>query len=317
MLVTRLYARIAEHTVGKVDGRVSRCFPSPLKEFIMALTDSVRLAIVKFALDQEAAGAHYLWGSAGEIPDTTDSPTASNSRKAVFMEPSRLTPSNPSVMAAKATDGGAHVCAGRYHNIKGGGGRTFSPADRDLIDYLKSLGGIPEASWQPFCGKFTPRIMSGSTVETEMVWGEQCKGIRHFDCVGFINWCFSMGSNSQYQYSMAQYANYDVEVIKDENTDAPLLDEKGKARTEVRGINQAGGTVPSKVISGWVVTDRQNQTRTMMNDPEVKPADIVLRPGHIGLCTGAGEVVHASQAIDGVIRGPYKPAGWSYRIRLA
>ena len=36
-----------------------------------------------------------------------------------------------------------------------------------------------------------------------VVWGEACMGIRHFDCIGFINWCISEDVR-QFHHSIQQ-----------------------------------------------------------------------------------------------------------------
>src|SRR6185437_5393406 len=118
----------------------------------------------------------------------------------------RLEPYSPSLWAASCSVDGTHVCAGRFASLPGG--RTASAHDQDLKDYLASLKGQDPDSWPPFYKIYWPRVMSGKTVTTQIVWGEDCRGVRHFDCVGFVNWTLAtILHRAQIQDSIAGWTN--------------------------------------------------------------------------------------------------------------
>jgi cell wall-associated NlpC family hydrolase len=143
-----------------------------------------------FALSQAAIGAHYVWGATGAVPDGTGGTIRRPG--SVSLEPPRLQPASPSVFAALCAVDGRHVCAGRYQEINGG--RPANAGDADLVAYLLSLQLMPQATWLPFFIHFSPRVTDGGTI----VWGEDCRGRPHFDCVGLINWAAEQAVESRY-----------------------------------------------------------------------------------------------------------------------
>ena len=155
------------------------------------------------ALSQVDAGAHYVWGSAGATPGG-----AEGTRRRpgdVFLEPARLAPGSPSVFAAACSVSGRHVCAGRYQNEVLGGGRPAAADDADLVAYLASLEDRDETEWEPYYELYTPRVTDSGLI----VWGEDCRGRKHFDCVGLINWCAENAVDRRYpiSYEISQWAS--------------------------------------------------------------------------------------------------------------
>jgi cell wall-associated NlpC family hydrolase len=150
-------------------------------------------------------GSHYLWGSAGATPGGKDG--AWYRPGAVNLERSSLDPAKPSVFAATCDWAGHFVCAGIYRKIPGGRG-DVNPQDRDLKDYLSLLGNLKrENLWYPFYSRFTPRVVRGSNVDSDgrIVWGEDCREVRHFDCVGFVNFVLSQTTIPNWAYDIPQY----------------------------------------------------------------------------------------------------------------
>src|SRR5690348_12107598 len=84
-------------------------------------------------------GCHYLWGAAGATPGGSE---GINRRPgSVALAAPRTAPTNPAVFAAQCSVDGLHTCGGRWDASHGGieGGRTASPSDQDLINYLDGL----------------------------------------------------------------------------------------------------------------------------------------------------------------------------------
>lgn len=142
-----------------------------------------RLKVIQVALSQ--VGAHYLWGAAGATPGHLDGmPGRPGS---VMRLPDVLDPDAPTLRSAACDVDGYHVCAGRFSRV---GGRVVSPRDKELDEYLLGLNRLQPAAWQPWSGLW-PRRMKGRTVTEQIVLGEDCTIRKHFDCIGFVNWCLS------------------------------------------------------------------------------------------------------------------------------
>jgi cell wall-associated NlpC family hydrolase len=163
-----------------------------------------RRAVVAEA--QRHVGAHYVWGAAGATPGGQDGMPARAG--AVLRVPDRLDARNPCLRAASCSVDGLHVCAGRFQTV---GGRVLQPGDAALTRYLDSLRGKPAEQWQPMNGLW-PRMMEGKKVTRQIVLGESCIGVRHFDCVGFINYCLSVVLRRSVQNSIEGWINNSPEV---------------------------------------------------------------------------------------------------------
>jgi cell wall-associated NlpC family hydrolase len=143
-----------------------------------------RARVVEVALSQ--VGAHYLWGAAGATPGRLDGmPGRPGS---VMRLPDVLDPGSPVLRSAACDVDGYHVCAGRFSRA---GGRVVAPRDKELDEYLLGLNRLQPAAWQPWNGLW-PRKMKGRTVTEQIVLGEDCTARKHFDCIGFVNWCLSL-----------------------------------------------------------------------------------------------------------------------------
>ena len=179
-----------------------------------ALIDQQRRGAVTEAMRH--VGAHYVWGGAGATPGGQEGMPAR--RGSVARVADRLDPKNPCVRAASCAVAGLHVCAGRY---KEAGGKVVGPTDAALVEYLKGLAGPPE-SWASM-GGFWPRMMEGSTVTKQIVLGESCVGVRHFDCVGFINYCLSAVLKTSVQNSIQGWINDSAAVTDKSDEPGDIL----------------------------------------------------------------------------------------------
>ena len=134
--------------------------------------------------------AHYIRGGGGATPGKKDGvwyrPGQIEWAKAELDKPGAAT-----YRAASCVITELHVCSGRYNALPGG--RPFAATDSDLLRYLTEARelrciGVQERSWPSWPG-FTPRRANWKTpsgITTQCVWGEDCTGIRHFDCIGFV-----------------------------------------------------------------------------------------------------------------------------------
>jgi cell wall-associated NlpC family hydrolase len=134
------------------------------------------------ALARQQVGCHYVWGGAGNTPDQADGAYYRTSAVHMhFDDPSPGRPGNepgrrqPILYAAWCRVDGDKVCAGR----------SSLPAVQALPDgtRLNACPINPQAyRWPRPSGE-----INGHT----LVYGECCLGIRHFDCIGLINWVVS------------------------------------------------------------------------------------------------------------------------------
>jgi hypothetical protein len=193
----------------------------------------------------------------------------------------RTDPTNPAVFAAQCNVDGLHVCGGRWDAVQGGieGGRPANPADHDLVAYLAGLANAAPSDWQPYYKHFTPRVTEGRTVPRQLVWGEDCRGRQHFDCVGFINYCVevALGRSRDVQYSIEQWAS------------------------GISGTTAVAMTAPPQPADILIKAGNKH-IGFMVGD---------------GIDTGAlGRIVHAEQTSTGVLTRAFDPNAWAYRRRL-
>jgi hypothetical protein len=202
----------------------------------------------------------------------------------VTLVPPRTDPADPAVFAARC---GEHVCGGRFDQAGGGiaGGRVARRTDIDLLVYLAELASLPEDDWQPFFEFFSPRCLDGGSAAGRIVWGEDCRGRRHFDAVGLVNWCLEQAVDARYPitFDAATWATDASGTVTVSVTDPPrpgdlFLADRHDPDTEI-GILLGVG----------------------IGDPAV--------PGEFG------QVVLAEQTTVGVVRRPFSPASWTRRRR--
>lgn len=261
------FAGESEHAQGVVD-----MAPGERAPLSAGSPDLARRAI-EIALAAAAAGEHYLAGVAGAYP-SGDGGTRLRPG-AVTLDPESTEPSAPAVFAARSLAGGRPRCAGRFDAGNGGlpGGRPASLTDTDLIVYLAGLAATPKDRWKPFFQFYSPRVWDGG-----LVWGEDCRGKRHFDGAGFVNWCIEEATegSSAVDFDMATWA-----------TDA-----SGTQAVAVDAPPEAGDIV--------------------LRALEGRFSHIGFLAGDFA----PGTVVLAEQPSVGVVRRRFSPAGWTARRRL-
>ncbi len=231
------------------------------------------------ALAQVADRAHALPGAAGARPGQPD---GTRQRPAgVTLVPPRTDPSNPAVFTAQCDE---HFCGGRFDQTGGGiaGGRVARPTDIDLLVYLAELASLPEDDWQPFFEFFSPRCLDDGPPR-RIVWGEDCRGRRHFDAAGLVNWCMEQAVDARY----------------------PITFDAATWATDASGTVAVPVTDPPR--PGDLVLADRNDDGTEIG--------ILVGTGDSAGPGDDGGVVLAAQTTVGVVRRPFDPTAWTQRRR--
>jgi hypothetical protein len=232
------------------------------------------------ALTQVTDRAHVLLGAAGARPGQRDGTRLHPA--GVTLVPPRTDPANPAVFAARC---GEHVCAGRFDQADGGiaGGRAARRTDIDLLVYLAELASLPEDDWQPFFEFFSPRRLDDGSAASRIVWGEDCRGRRHFDAEGLVNWCLEQAVDARY----------------------PITFDTATWATDASGTVAVPLTDPPRP-GDLVLADRHDRGTEI---------GILADPGDLAVPGAFGQVVQAEQTAVGVVRRPFSPASWTRRRR--
>lgn len=124
--------------------------------------DDRRKKIVETALS--LTKEHYLMGAGGQIPGIDGSGV--NSRKVILNAENHAASIDVDYGKDKGTK--THVCGGRFSKISLPEGDPSNKKHQDESGKYK---------WK-------------RTSEGDEVWGEACEGKRHFDCGGFVSYCY-------------------------------------------------------------------------------------------------------------------------------
>lgn len=173
-------------------------------------------AVIRVA--RSLINSHYINGACGATPGNADGVPFRPGSVGLIADPARLDPTmnatagkNLAVLAAESNVKSYCVCAGNYHTYPAApGGREPVPTDPELAKYLASLKGTPSTSWSPTPSGHTPRRAYGpgplgGDLGGKLVWGQSCKGIRHFDCVGFIAYCYWKATGYAFQLDISAW----------------------------------------------------------------------------------------------------------------
>jgi hypothetical protein len=146
------------------------------------------------------SSAHYLWGTAGNEPGVANGNAGGGKTNAAKMRDYSLDPKATAqdkvlavCTAVQPLFDGYNTCAGRSANSK---------ETPDLDAYIKAReadiakGIADQLKWEGAgTGKdLFPRkyYFRGAISEAgKVVWGESCARVRHFDCVGLVNYCYA------------------------------------------------------------------------------------------------------------------------------
>lgn len=200
--------------------------------------DQTKQEFIDTAREQADNGAHYLWSTAGNTPGNKDGawyrPLKANLHDNVpdlaGLTLSAATISTkygvhaPMLFAAYAStsDFGLLVCTGRaaaittplaLGNMDANLRKAFDLKWKDLtddqLDELKrNSSRVGDYRW--------PRANSSlrnNSLHHSTVWGESCVDVRHFDCIGFVNWCLSEVLNQHIQYGIGNFVARSVGTV--------------------------------------------------------------------------------------------------------
>jgi peptidoglycan hydrolase-like protein with peptidoglycan-binding domain len=238
---------------------------------------------VDLAVAQAVEGAHHLHGAAGARPGANDGTLLQPN--AVSLAPPSTDLASPAVLAAQCQVRGFNVCGGRFDQRNGGvpGGRVAERTDTDLLVYLAGLASIPPDRWQPFYEFFSPRRIKGTSLHHQIVWGEDCRGKRHFDGEGLVNWSLEQAVGALYPIS------FDIRTwgtAASGTADVALTDPPQKGDIVIRIVDG------DMTHIGFLVGDVDQRRR----------GDL-------------GHVVLAEQTSVGVVRRRFSQRGWTLRRR--
>ena len=157
----------------------------------------VRRSIVQLARTFVPA-AHYLWGTAGNTPGNADGNAGGGKMSAAVMRSPSLSQTEAVrekvlgvCMAVQSQFDGYNTCAGRSGRFSGSGLDEFLKACQEKVD----AGQTEQTRWPGAgSGNLFPRKYHFRGVLSRngaAVWGESCAGVRHFDCVGLVNYCYA------------------------------------------------------------------------------------------------------------------------------
>jgi hypothetical protein len=226
-------------------------------------------------------------------------------------DPNRLNPAkvahenkNLAVFAAEMTVKQYCVCAGNYASFPGG--RVANPTDNDLLTYLESLKGKPPSMWQNYFSHFTPRRAfgpaQGGGLGGKLVWGQSCKGIRHFDCVGFISYCLWKATG---QISQLDIKAWHSPVAGSVFNLKPEKDKDGKTRPATRPASLQDADIIIKADHHIAYVNAQGAIF------EAQDTHLGVRStGHFAL-GASGDWTHLVRlGVAGALPAPDWPLGW-------
>lgn len=242
-------------------------------------------------------GSHYINGAYGATPDGNDGAPCRPDAVKLIADPKRLDPvkqadkkrdlavlaAHTHIVDSKLNIDRYCICGGNYNKF--GGARTASPSDRDLIDYLNSLKGQHPTAWREYFIHFTPRRVygpaSGGDIGGKLVWGQSCKGVRHFDCVGFISYCLWRATDKVVQLAIG------------------LWRKPGQPMAGSKVYDLSAGQKPDKLLD----------------------ADILVKADHhIAWVDASGTIIEAADTDVGVVAsGRFDPkahGSWTHLVRL-
>jgi hypothetical protein len=227
-----------------------------------ALIANIRTSIVTLARSFVAT-AHYLWGTAGNQPGVPNGNSGGGKINAAQMRSfgiNRGETDRDKVLAVctavQSHFDGYNTCAGRS-------GRyaekpdltTFLDGCRKEVD----KGNTDQTTWQGAGSqnRLFPRKYYFKDAPKEEVWGESCDKIRHFDCVGLVNYCYARHFYKPgFGFDIAKYRDpvvgtqrisnkadlMDADIlIKPDNSHIAMLYQKGGSWLVVQAASTTSG----------------------------------------------------------------------------
>jgi hypothetical protein len=199
--------------------------------------DAKKQELIDTAREQVDEGAHYLWSTAGNTPGNKDGAWYRPSKAQLHpnlpdldgfgQDPnsaaSKFHVHTPMLFAAFAdtSDFGLLACAGRaaaftaplaLAAMNSNIGRALDLKWKTLTDdQLEELQGNA-GDTSSFRWPRPNSSLNNNSPHHSTVWGESCVDVRHFDCIGFVNWCLSEVLNQHIQYGIGNFVARSVGI---------------------------------------------------------------------------------------------------------
>lgn len=247
--------------------------------------EAVRLYILARALSN--LGSHYLNGSDGGYPGMKDGYKKRNVKLVERGDYDKV-----AIHTATYSD---KSCTGRCTKA---GGKDLGPKDKAVKEYCeKNLdAGLDPKIWQPFEGNLYPRREKGEKNSTIYV-GEDCRNVRHFDCISFVNWVLGTALQKSFTYSIVQYEG--------KKSGSGVIAPVETFEPPFTGLQNADILTKIK----WEYKDDGDDDKNENGDWKVDSQ-------HIGFYMAGGKVIEASGAKVGVIISDYKESDWTGMSRI-
>ena len=248
--------------------------------------------LIDKAREQARMGAHYLWSTAGNTPGNQDGAWYRPAKALLYPNipdmdeyntdnryaaAARYKIQTPMLFTAYAdtSDFGLLACGGRAGVFNAPLALEEMNAKIPLALDLKwknltddQIEELLENATEPDSYRW-PRpnsSLSNNSAHHSTIWGESCVGTRHFDCIGFVNWCLSVVLNKPIQYGignfLAKSIGTSIPVMKAEACDIVTIGAEHigwvtENRTVIEAKDVASGVVEGPLIAGrWTACFR-------------------------------------------------------------
>ena len=159
--------------------------------------------------------SHYLWGTAGHTPNNADG-AKYKPYVVAKMKTDSLNKQAPYIKTA-------YTMVGKQTFTCAGCAKIYSqPAIEETKTFLDG-GESPRPEWMsPRVYVFGDKPQAIGRACNGIVWGESCDGVRHFDCIGLVNYCISQFmKNQKFGTSIVEFmtrpTNYGFVEVSDKN----------------------------------------------------------------------------------------------------
>ncbi len=217
------------------------------------------------ALGQALAGAHYLLGGWGGIPNGP----AENGRPVKLLENKKY-----ETLAIHTAKNGKQTCFGRWGEV---GGYLFPALPTTAEKLKKYIAENPSDtdSWTSYeKPSLFPRRLHGEG--SAIALGEDCRNKRHFDCIGFVYWVLR-----QYNKTFT-WENHNISSFEKGFSQAERLGQSTSAQLCIGDIVTRTNTTPHH-IGIYVGFDR-------VVHASIENRGVVISPYGSGNWTGAARL---------------------------
>jgi hypothetical protein len=230
-------------------------------------------------------GAHYLWSTAGNTPGNKDGAWYRSLKAELHPNIPDLEPVSPDRFAAASkfrvqapmlftgyaatSDFGLLACTGRAAMIT---------APLALADMNSNLGRALALKWKGLTDKQVEELqqnaatpdsfrwprpnssLNNGSLHRSTVWGESCVDVRHFDCIGFVNWCLSEVLTHPVHYGIPNFVS-GVVGKKIPIANAGIADIVTIGAEHIGFVSEAGTVIEARDATSGVVEQQFSPAR--------------------------------------------------------